>query len=89
MMRKRVIEFWMRELFFDLELLPCIFFLCNVVSPKGDSYRPVVREKEGQRETVTVWGFSCYVPILRKVDWSLSLSHRTTATPLFLGLCGI
>lgn len=62
MMSKSVIEFWMRELFYDLKLLPCVFFLCNVVGPKGDNYRPVVREKEGQGETATAWGFSCDVP---------------------------
>lgn len=50
--------FWMRELFCNLKLLPCVFFLFYVMGSKGDCYRPVVREKERQGDTVMVWGFS-------------------------------
>lgn len=89
MMTKSVIKFWMRELFYDLKLLPRVFFLCYVMGSEGDHDRPVAEEKEGQGETVTVWGFSCDTPIMRKGDWSFSLGHRTLPTPLFLGHCGI
>lgn len=58
MTSKNVIKFWMRELFHDLNLLPCAFFLCYVMGSKGDCYRPVVKEKEDQGGAVGVWGFS-------------------------------
>lgn len=50
MISKTVIKFWMRELFCDLKLLPCVFFLCYVMGSKGNHYTPVVREKESQGE---------------------------------------
>lgn len=68
MEKSTVIIFWVRKLFYDLKLLPCIFFLFYVMGSKCDHYRPIVREKEGPGETVMVSGFSCDVPILRKED---------------------
>lgn len=41
-----VVKFWMRELFCDLKVLPCVSFLHYVMGSKGDHYRPVVRERK-------------------------------------------
>ena len=73
MASSKVIVFWVRKLFYDLKLLPCVFFLSYVMGSEGDHYEPVVREKEGQGETVMLYGFSWDVSTLRKGNWSLSL----------------
>lgn len=57
MANSKVIVFWVRELFYDLKLLPRVFFLSYVMGSKGDHYEPVVREKERQGETVMVYCF--------------------------------
>ena len=54
MAKSKVIIFWVRELFYDLKLLPRVFFLLYVMGSQGDHYEPVEREKEGQGETVMV-----------------------------------
>lgn len=80
-----VIIFWVRKLFYDLKLLPCVFFLLYVMGSKSDRYGPVVREKEGPGDTVMVWGFSWAVPIMKKEDWSLSWGSLDSTHPSFPG----
>lgn len=89
MLNNEGIIFWMWDLFHNLKLLPCAFFLFYVMDPKHDHYRPVVREKEGQRGATTVWGFSCDVPVLTKGDWSLSQVTGPYPLPFSWTPCGI
>lgn len=84
MAKSKVIVFWVRELFYDLKLLPCVFFLSYVMGSKGDHYGTVVREKNGHGETV-VSSFSWDVPSLRKGNWSLSQLLNSTHPPPFPG----
>lgn len=35
------IMFWVRELFYDLKLRPCVFFLFYGMGSKGDCHRPL------------------------------------------------
>lgn len=88
MANSKVIVFWVRELFYDLKLLPCVFFLLYVMGSEDDHYGTVVREKNGHGETV-VSSFSWDVPSLRKGNWSLSQLLNSTHSPFSWATCGI